>query len=511
MEGSPGPDARFFRALACGLEDAGEFLAAEPAWERFLAEAVREGRFGPQSIEAAAVHLHIAEMLGRAAQPMHGQGGKGESHSPHSRFARACALDPHSEAFAAWKRWAQGRSASKVEEVCREWHRACPGDLEPLLYLMERAEGRSAFPKALALLEKAERADSMHPKVRAARLRLQGASALRSLQQRKTHLAEERLAALAALPQASQGVRPAFVNALRHLLALTGGDRAAAAAARAEVERLLEHKLAASLLIFGIADLTNHDDLIHLPELKSLSPAERAEIPKGLARAMTVASDFALQKFKSPIAYINEAQEQFLRSPRSLDTRETEMMGELGLASSRYLLAWAAAGAGLAAGGPAEAGFLLQRARALHGEYETRAVALAAAAVQLARLRGDTEVADRAIAIAAASERQRPVVLTLEQAREVIRRELASPAYPTPGARGPDYSDLVPSEGLCQCPACRARRGEDFNPFEDDEEDDDEVEVDFTGGPRLGFGLDEKAMRDIFDSKAPAGLPPGAG
>jgi tetratricopeptide (TPR) repeat protein len=413
---------------------------------------------------------------------------------PEQLYARACAIDPHPDAFSQWMRWAAGQSVSKAENVAREWHRIRRDDIEPLLYLMEQAEKRNAFPKALSYLEKAERIDAVHSVVRAARLRLLVAGAMRHLQQKKPHLAAEKLALMAALPQSQQGDRPAFLAALRHLICAVSGDKLGRAAARLEVESLLGGGLAAGLLLFGVAAVSKCLDLVDLPCVHELSRQERTAIPASLARAVAVAKDLGIKKFQLPVSYFAEAEAQFPDVSGSLDIEQIRSLGELGMATEHRKLAWSASGAGLERGGSSEARFLLLRARAMPAGYGERYLALAAAAAELGRFHRDIEVVDGAVEIVRNPFGGHSISLTLEQAREVVRKEIASPAFPGLFGPGPDYSDLL-AEKLCQCPDCRQRRGETTGLF-DEEEDEN------------GYEPDEDDMERIFNESVPADMPP---
>src|SRR5207248_11778056 len=133
----------------------------------------------------------------------------------------------------------------------------------------------------------------------------------------------------------------------------------------------------------------------------------------------------------------------------------------------------AASGAGLAHGGPSEAHFMLLRARALPGDHASRYLALAAAAAELGRFHRDMQVVDKAVEIVRNPLGGDSISLTLEQAREVVRKELAAQAFPGDSFNsGPDYRDLLPGR-LCQCPDCRRRRGETVSPFGDEEDEDE--------------------------------------
>jgi hypothetical protein len=508
LEGGVRRDAEFLRMYARALEgsgDAEEVAEACEVWDEFRQQAVREGRFPNNGVEVATLYLHMADVLTqlpreklRRILPFGGGGLKpaeGEDRyflDPERLYGRACAIDPHGDAFADWMRWAKRQSVMRAENVAQAWNRAIPNDIEPLLYLMQEAEKRSAFPTALSYLGKAERIDAVNSVVRAARLRLLAAATMRHLQQKKPHLAKEKLAKMAALPQSRQGERPAFLAALRHLICAMSGDKEGAAAARLEADTLLGSSLAAGFLLFGVGAVSKQLDSVDLPRLQELSKQERAAIPAALARVMALAKDLGITKFQLPVTYFDETEKQFPAVRDSLDTEQIRSLGELGMATEHPRLAWAASGAGLARGGPLEAHFLLLRARALPGGDGERYVVLAAAAAELGRFHRDMEVVDRAVEIVRNPFGGESVSVTLEQAREVVRRELAAPAFPGPFDPGLDYSDFFPEE-LCQCADCRRRRGEDFDP------------LDVNENP---FGMDEAEMERIFFSRVPKAIPP---
>jgi hypothetical protein len=90
--------------------------------------------------------------------------------------------------------------------------------------------------------------------------------------------------------------------------------------------------------------------------------------------------------------------------------------------------------------------------------------------------------------------------LTLEQAREIARKEAASPLFPGLFDSGPDYSDLFP-DTLCQCSNCRRERGETPSMFDDEDRSDEGVFED-------GLEMDETEMRRIFNRSVPKEIPP---
>jgi tetratricopeptide (TPR) repeat protein len=493
-------------------EDREDLVEACFLWDEFRRQALREGLFPAAGVEMAELYLHMAEVLSgipakwlKHVQEAREWGGKPQTAEeryflfPEKLYARACVIDQQPDAFSRWLRWATSQSVTEAENVAREWQRIRPQDIEPLLYLMKEAEKRNAFPSALSYLEKAERIDAVHSVVRAARLRLLAAAALRHLQQKKPHLAQEKIALMAALPQSQQGDRPALLAGLRALTCASSRDQAGATSAEEELERLLGSRLAAGVLLFGLAAASKRPDRVSLLEPKTLSREQRASIPALLARVVAISRDFGLKNFEVPSLYLKEAEAQFPSVSDSLDVELVRQLGRLGLSTEHSKLAWAASVEGLKRGGPSEAFFLLLRARATPPGLEARSLALAAAAAELGRFHRDTEAVDEAVEILRNPFGGDSASLTLEKAREVVRRELASAAFPSPFKPGPDYRDLLPVK-VCQCSDCRRKRGEISGPFDDDEDFEEEPDDDFE------FSEDE--MRRIFNESLPKGVPP---
>jgi hypothetical protein len=201
---------------------------------------------------------------------------------PEKLFECACGLDPHSEAFSKWHLWAAQQSVPKGERVAKVWSKFLPGDVEPLLYLMQQAEGRSAFPAALGCVAAAERIDGVNPTVRAARFRLLARSVLGLLQKRKTQPAAAKPAEMSALPQAEQGDRPVFIAAMHCSIGMQPGDSAILADARRAMARAMGSDLAADLLLANVmAEIPMPDGGVVL-NLSSTNPA-LVSVPATLA------------------------------------------------------------------------------------------------------------------------------------------------------------------------------------------------------------------------------------
>jgi hypothetical protein len=521
MGGGSRHDANFWRLFARGHEqmgDPGNIARACAAWDQFRQEAVREGWFAANGPEAATLYLHIAgelrklprEMLVELQKKIVQQSKENLEEMyfvyPEKLYGRACAIDPHFDSFSQWMDWAKGGRAGEAAKVAEAWHKIRPMDIEPILLLMEEKEKRNAFESSLKYLAKAERIDSVHPAVRQARLRLLAGAVLRHLQQKKPHLAEEKLAEMAGLPQSQQGDRPAFLAALRYMTGAVRGDTDAAAAHRAEVERLLGSNAAAALLIYAVSDACKRGALEHPPAIAAFGKAERSGLPETMVRVIEIAKDM---QFALPIPgdWLTETAAQFARSSKSLNVAQLETLGEMAIEAKRLDLAYAVSVAGLERGGPAEAGFLFLRARSLP-YLERRAVCVAAAA-QLARQQRQMDVVEKAVEELAGSPFG-GLKLTGEQAATVVRREMAERTAPMQHRPGPDYSDLL-GEPPCDCPNCRRARGEAASPFEDFEEDDDDVDLDaILDGippppgvpPELAKILLADAMRDVLNGES---------
>jgi hypothetical protein len=373
---------------------------------------------------------------------------------------------------------------------------------------MEEKEKRNAFQSSLQYLAKAERIDSVHPAVRQARLRLLAGAVLRHLRQKKPHLADEKLAEIAALPQSRQGDRPAFLEALRYMTGVIRGSSDEAAAHRAETERLFGSKTAAALLMYALGEACKRRAMEQPPAIPTFSKAERSALAEAVVRLVELAKDMQIA-MPIPNDWLKELQEQFPRTSQSLNVAQLEALGGIAMESGRLELAYAISGAGLERGGPSEASFLLLRARTQ--PFNERRAVCAAAAAQLARQHRQMDVVDQAVELLAGSPFD-DLKFTDEQAATVVQREKAERSFPTPNRPGPDYGDLL-GHGSCDCPACRRARGEDSGPFDDfEEDDDDDVDLDEIFGnmppppgvpPELAKMILREAMKRVMAGESP--------
>ena len=513
MGGGSRHDAYFERLMARGMEELGapeNMAAACTSWEQFRQEAVREGWFTANGPETATLYLHMASTLRKMPHTLLAQlqrnacrkSGKPVEELyflyPEKLYERACALDPHFESFSQWMEWAKLYRRGQAEKVAEAWHRVRPGDIDPILLLMEEKERRNAFHTSLQYLAKAEGIDSVHPAVRRARLRLLAASVLRHLQQKKPHLAEEKLAGMETLPQSQQGDRPAYLAALRYFVSAVRGVSDEAAGHRAEVERVLGSKAAAALLIYGVSDASKQPALENLPSLDTLGKTERAALPEAVVRVTELARDMQMTQ-PIPGDWVAETAKQFPRSSQSLNVGQLQTLGDAALCAKNFELTYAVSGAGLERGGATEASFLLLRAQSLPKYGEGRWAVCAVAAAQLARQQRQMDVVEKAVELLAGSPFT-DLPLTPEQAATVVKKEKAERALPGLFRRGPDYGEFL-KHALCNCPNCRRARGEAVGPFEDleeDDEDDDELDAILDSMP-LPPDMPEEMARMLFE------------
>lgn len=445
-------------------------------WEQFRRHAVAEGWFGENGPEAAALYLHMAELLLEvsaegletlqsdfaehfsgfqafyedqppAIRAVEAKYKKGDFYflSPSHLFERASSIDPHREAFERWLKWARQESDWRVaDSVAERWHRALPKHSEPLLYLMESAEKRGALNKATAFLEEAQQLDAVNPEVRRAAFRLLIAQAGRHLRQRKPHLVEQDVAALEALPQAQGADRPAFLVALRWASEVIRGDAELASSFLSQIGHLLGSSAAAILACESagaLGGLTQADFDRHLAQKVSLDPAD--SLVSATARVCVLADDVGAT-FTIPTAWHGRLLQELTNAHGGLEGRQLEMLGRAALCTNQKKLAYAASVAGLEMGGEREARFLLLRARALpEWELERRDDCITAA-VELGRRRRDTSLINEAVEFGRGRRNAmtnffdwfdpgdwHDFSMTTEQIHAVLQREKRSPTFPT--------------------------------------------------------------------------------
>jgi hypothetical protein len=505
MGGPSRHDATFLRLWARALEesrDPEKVVLACRLWDEFRHAAVQEGWFDASGPEAAALALHMAGLLREvperalrdlqhSARSQREAGGDRASFLfPEELYQRACSLDPHPEAFSQWMEWAARQSGRQAERVAAAWHKIRPRDIEPVLRLLKDAEASRSFGSALGYLAKIEQIDRLHPVVRAARFRLLAGSAIRHLEQKKVALVATDLSEMAALPEARHGDRPALLAALRFVTGAVRGNDDETAASRVDVERLLENRAAAAMLIFSVAKAARHAPLARLRSIEEFPSAERLALPGALARVAALAAEMHL-KVEMPRPWLTEATRQFPASRHTIDLDHLCALAEVALQGGHRDLPYAISAAGLERGGATEARFLFIRARSVT-EPIIRRVVCAKAAAELARHQQDTQLVAETVEFLRGFFEFEALSLTLDQARVVLQKERAASQPPTRRRPGPDYQHLVPQ---CQCAECRRRRGETVEPFADFDLDDEDFEFEPPPGmpPEIAEVLLEEA------------------
>jgi hypothetical protein len=480
-------DAWFWRLLARAYEETpGDPLAiplACSAWEEFRRHAVREKWFPGTGPEVATLYLHMADLWRRipedeqeyvtqrftatfrghreyyASQPPEIRSlmpapGRLDLYylSPDALFQRACEADACSDSFQRWLHWAKQNMPGADNLVAERWMAALPHDIPPVLHLMQYAEKTNALKRAFKMMEQAERLDGLNPEVRKARLRLLISLATRHLQQKKTHLAEPELRQIEALPQAQQGDRPALVAALRWVYWTLGHADADAEAARAAVVRVLGSEPAAQILLKSVAGACKLNG--ELPELK----VKGAPMASALGRACALGEDTGLT-IEIPRAASKQLMRELSSGDAGADPAGLRALGEAALRALDPVLTYAVSAAGLKLAQEQLAEFLFLRAQALPDWADERQSLCAAAASELARRHRNPDLLRR---IGEWREEemlwldgdQTDVAMTTEQIGDVIQLERKQSGYPAMPAGMQD------DDGLCDCPNCRAARGE---------------------------------------------------
>ena len=531
LGGAPRFDAYYFRLLARGLEDQHndeDFAEAAAVWTDFRLAAIKENWFAPGGLEDGVLSLRMAELVGNAPAEVakklreelsqYRRPGKWDKKeewlpSPGTLYERACKADPHPEAFQAWLNWARKQSAWQLaDDVAERWREARTADIQPLLYLMESAEKRNAFKKSLKYLEEAEELDRLNPEVRRAKLRLLLSAAIRHLQQRKAHLAQKDIEQIESVLEVRPGEIAALAAALRWCAALADKDKAVQDGQDAQLEKSLGC-VAAHLLKVTVAEKA---EVFTASSLKALKVAKLSavELLTGVARARALGEWAGLyivlpQEWNDPLIAA-------LRLPDCpADADQLRLLGEAALDSYSAELAYAVSTAGLAKGG-ASAEFLLLRARSLPPLASFRREGCLTASLELARRERNTELAGRIVdRLNGKQEEGRRWVdsemradpgiasraVSPELLGKIMEEEQALKKFPGYNL-GPDpkYAEEL-GYAACDCPKCRARRGEkvEEEEFSDDEDD-------FDGEGDFDEDEDEDGFEDKFDRSAPSPL-----
>lgn len=533
-------DAYFWRLSANAYERRGHTQSALAAihWERFLRHAVHEKLFRADSTEAAAVYLHMANLVAEAptdqmeefrrrsrSETSLGAMYRGQPPAiaalaprtdaeslnvaldPNLLFRKSAELRGDRETFTAWLAWAEREDlpSRQMQELAQLWRRMLPRDPQPLLLLSTLAESRDALKLAMKHLAEAESIDAMNPAVRKARLRLTLSTTWRHLEDKKPRLLEIDLAQLEALPAMHEGDRGLFLDALWAAWHVVRHDSAAAQQA---VNQLIEH--AGHLLAAALMDSIQYSaclgeqpgwPVVPLPGLLDGYAVVVAE-----ARVRTLASDLELE-IERPELWDEFIVEVLKERPSRLSTAALTVLARAAIERQEFRQGYLASGAGLAsAAGPAAARFLLLRAQSVEGVSVDRLSQCLRAAMELARQANDLQLIAEISEQVSSYPRTRHAIATGqhlgdELLAEVIRKEREALAYPRNHEEAERYVVTVDSNSNS---TQRSGPGAflddnddgDDDQWDDDADDDDEPSRDKPS--RRPRGLAD-ALMQIFD------------
>jgi hypothetical protein len=441
-------------------------------------------------------------------------GGLGDDdlRSPEMLYERACRADPHPDAFQAWLHWAdKHRGWKAADQVAELWRQARPGDTKPPLYLMESAEKRGAYRKSLEHLESAEELDRLNPDVRRAKLRLLLSAAIRHLRQRKTHLVKEaEIEPIEALPEVRKGEIASFGTVLRLLCAGLDSDKVSIEQHHERLQSLLGGRVPAFVLTYGLAKTANLDGKVELPTVE-LARFSATELLTGTTRAVAL-GDWAGLGLPLPPSWEEHLLAALDQPNCPTDITQLLVLGEAALRSEAMKLAYAVSAVGLAQG-TADARFLFLRARVLPDWCPQRQEGCFTAALELARRERNLELAgnildemrqndDRFWGADFLDEATANRPVPAELLKQILVEERAERQFPAYERSSPvEYGSKLRRRN-CDCPACRARRGETPSEWgEDDGEDQDQNE--FAEPPSAALSRALEQFEQFLDRLTP--------
>lgn len=501
-------DACFWRLFARTVEGVGDYSYACVLWDRFRNAAIIEGLFTADGQESAFLYLHMAQLV-RQIPPQHLPDVQEDYRNdlgdwddfyheeepplrsrrlpssrkepdmyflyPEQLYERAAALRSDAGIYKEWLDYASAADGCDVrpDEVAQKWAAAFPQDPRPLLHLVEAAEQRNAFDKALKYIQQAEKLGGINPKVRRARFRLLVAKVVRHLKQAKAHLAAKDFGQIEQLPQASEKDRPAFVASLQWINAMLQDDRAEAERLHSQIRDNLGGPVAAAILLLSTAGECRYVSAETNRLQMWLTAYKEKDIIDAIVRTCPIAIDVDVEIIL-PAKWASLLARWLKRSDCGLDANGLMTMAEAALTTGWKEAAYYCSGYGLKRAGPEQARFMFLRGRSLpYSLYERRRECFAAAAELAKRLR-DTdlvaEIADttrREVGPWGWSKTFAPDLTDLndlgtddDTLRRVTEFERGTQKYPKE-SRLPFFAAGQACPGKpCQCPDCRRARGE---------------------------------------------------
>lgn len=492
MGGPPKLDAHFHRLLARSLEEERypeSRAEAVIVWEVFRRAAIDEKWFVAGGLEDGVLSLHLAETVSRLPPDLVAEMDRrvasfdkanpgattGGLPLPETLYERACRADPSKEGFEAWLRWAKKQQDGKVaDNVAERWRQERPGEIGPLLHLMESAETRNSLKKALTYLEEAEELDRLNPVVRRAKLRLRISAALRHLGERKTRLVRGDIEHLLAAQDLGSGDTAALVAALRWCCGVVDKDTVSQDKYENELVDLVGPVAAfllSSAFIGALPRRTNNP--IRPLDVKRTKPED---LLAGVLRACSLSDRVGLSvplRFPWTCNLLGALQ----RPHGSVDVAQLLVLGEAALHDSVDDLAYAVSGAAWALG-DANAQSLFLRARSFPVWVDVRREACLRASLELARSERDTELTGKILDDLGRwfGPNTATIPLPSELLTVILEEEMKLKKFPTARREDqPRYAEQLASldQGPCDCPECRSKRGKRVEDWEEEEEEFD--------------------------------------
>lgn len=431
--GCPTKKNGYFLLLhARAAEISGKLLFACCLFYEFCCQAKQEGWFSDKGIEIAEIYCYITNILNRIDPedidqqrdefivvlksgkkkflyinyhnyiPAFQNNGLPNTDLfflyPDILYKKATDINPCSDIFDMWIQWTFKNYShwKNIDQVAILWHKALNEDTKPLLYLMESAEKRNAFTKALSYLEKAEQIDKLNPEVQRAKLRLFISITMRHLKQRKPHLARNDFEKIQQLPQSREGYKPAFLTALKLICSIIENNKLESSRQKNKLIKKIGNKISAAIIIEGLLKPCGikSNTVFYLPSVKNIP--DNKELVLAVARALRLGDSMGLC-FSIPSRYIDIITNFFKNDKSTIEPFSIITIANSGLNDNYFELAYAASGNGLLQGGVNSGKLLLVRAKSLPLWAMKRKCDCITAVIEMARRQRDTDLLKEAI------------------------------------------------------------------------------------------------------------------
>jgi hypothetical protein len=361
-------DLDILRLMALTIERV-DWSDAVVLWDEYVTVAVAAGILPVKGPELSRVLLHMAALFPNdpeevwevldveSEEALQRHVRTGQLPACFDRgglLERAREADPDPQVFRALVAYYDQRQPKRAEAAAEAWRRAHPHDLEPLLYLIQAAEGRGAVRKALNLLAEAESINRVHPEVRQSRFRLLLAGAERRIKDNKLSLALTDLDRLEQEPRAAEGDHQAYLLALRWVVARKAADAMTARQLEQTLETTVGNPALYDLVLEAVAGAFG----VETPQpLRKYSPAEAIE---GLARGGDL-----FRALNRPLSVAPVLVAQAEKGLKTASVTQLHALCMAGLWIGNPALTYAASSHGLTQDGMLLHRFLLARGQAL--------------------------------------------------------------------------------------------------------------------------------------------------